>query len=83
MMPELVEDTGLFIDFFISYFVYSSLGILTSGTRRGEETSVNSEDNLLTTIGRLLRRNASSCYHTFYQSGGISGHSGDLLRLAT
>jgi hypothetical protein len=58
-------------------------GDLTSGTRIGEQTSVNSEDNLLTTIGRLIRRNASSCYHTFYQSGGISGHSGDLLRLAT
>jgi hypothetical protein len=51
--------------------------------RIGEETSSNSEDNLLTTIGRLICKNTSSCSHTFYQSGGISGYGRDPLYLAS
>jgi hypothetical protein len=52
---------------------------LTPGMRIGEETSLDAEDNLLTTLGRLIRGNASSCYHTFYQGNGISGQGRDLL----
>jgi hypothetical protein len=82
MMMELVGRHRTLYRLFLSHFVCSS-GDLTSTTRIGEETSINSEDNLLTTIGRLIRKNASSCSHTFYQSGGISGHGRDPLHLAS
>jgi hypothetical protein len=82
MILEPVGRHRTLYRFFISCFVYSFPEDLTSRMRTGEETSINSEDNLPTTIGRLILRNASSCYHTFYQSGGISGHGGDPLHLA-
>jgi hypothetical protein len=65
MMMETLGRHRVLYRLFIPYFVCSFLWDLTFGARIGWEISINSEDNLLTTIGRLIRRNASLYYHTF------------------